>query len=428
MNQTIFTPFLSMMGTIILGFAVAHTFMTSYFQRKANQFPEGSLQENIFHLLGEVEIVFGLWAAILITFLVFESGWKNTLDFVDHINFSEPIFVFAIMTVAATKPVISAAQRCILFISSKFPGYNMVCIYFFSLTIGPLLGSFITEPAAMTVTALILLNQFFSYDLTPKFRYITIAVLFVNISIGGVLTNYAAPPVLMVADTWNWSSYFMFAHFGWKALLAILINTSVATAVLFGELSEIEISSVTREIKIQHAPIWVVCVHIFFLALVVMTSHHPAFCIGALLFFIGFTSIATEYQDELKIRQSLLVAFFLGGLVVLGQFQGWWLTSLLENLNAFPLFLGSTALTALTDNAALTYLGSLVPNVSETFQYALVAGAVAGGGLTVIANAPNPAGYSILQKSFGPDGIHPGKLFLYALLPTLCAMLCFWVF
>ena len=427
MTETIFTPFISMMGTIILGFAVAHTFMTSYFQKKANQFPKGSIQENLFHLLGEVEIVFGLWAALLIVLLILKSGWKSTLAFVDNINFSEPIFVFAIMTVAATKPIISSARRGILWIASKFPAYQMVCIYFLSLTLGPVLGSFITEPAAMTVTALILLNQFYTFDVSPRFRYLTLAILFVNISIGGVLTNYAAPPVLMVADTWSWTTGFMFTHFGWKAVLAILINTTAATYFLFDELCEIEISSVTQEMKDKPTPLWILAVHVFFLILIVMTSHHSTFCIGALLFFIGFTTISTEHQEDLNFRQSLLVAFFLGGLVVLGQFQGWWLTSLLENLNAFPLFLGSTTLTAFTDNAALTYLGSQVPNVSETFQYALVAGAVAGGGLTVIANAPNPAGYSILQKSFGPEGIHPGKLFLYALLPTLSAMICFWI-
>lgn len=427
MTETLFTPFISIAGTIILGFAVTHTFLTSYFQKKATQFPQGSIQENIFHLLGEVEIVFGLWAAILIVLLVFQKGWGATLSFVDGINFSEPIFVFAIMTVAATKPIINTARNCILGLSAKLPAYTTVGIYFFSLTIGPILGSFITEPAAMTVTALILLTQFFSRDISARFRYITLAVLFVNISIGGVLTHYAAPPVLMVADTWNWSTHFMFFTFGWKALIAILINTGIATAILFDELCEIEISSVTEVTKEFKSPTWLVGIHIFFLILVVLTSHHPTFCMGALLFFIGVTNITNEYQSDLKIRQSLLVAFFLAGLVVLGQFQSWWLSSLLENLNAFPLFLSATTLTAVTDNAALTYLGSQVHNVSEIFKYALVAGAVAGGGLTVIANAPNPAGYSILQKSFGPSGIHPGKLFLYALPPTIITMICFWI-
>ncbi len=220
----------------------------------------------------------------------------------------------------------------------------------------------------------------------------------------------------------------MFFSFGWKAMIAIFINASIASVILFQELCEVEVSSVTTDSSVYQPPLWLTAIHLFFLVLVVMTSHHPSFCLGILLFFIGITTVTQEYQDELKIRQSLLVAFFLGGLVVLGQFQAWWLSPLLQKLDTLALFFGATAITALTDNAALTYLGSQVVGVSDGFKYALVAGAVAGGGLTVIANAPNPAGYSILQKSFGPNGIHPGKLFIYALVPTLVAMFCFWIF
>jgi len=120
------------------------------------------------------------------------------------------------------------------------------------------------------------------------------------------------------------------------------------------------------------------------------------------------------------------VAFFLAGLVVLARLQRWWLEPLIRNLDALPLFLGSTVLTAFTDNAALTYLGSQIPQVTEAFKYALVAGAVAGGGLTVIANAPNPVGFSILRESFGPEGISPAGLAAGAAVPTAIAMACLW--
>jgi len=421
------TPIINITGSILLALAVLHTFCTSYFQKTANRYPEGSIQENFFHLLGEVEVVFGLWAGILVCFLTANLGWTNTMTFIDQINFSEPIFVFAIMTVASTKPIIDMASKLILGISSKLPMYQTAAMYFLCLTLGPLLGSLITEPAAMTVTALILLTQFYSHRISERFQYITLAVLFVNVSIGGVLTHYAAPPVLMVADIWGWTTPFMFATFGWKAVLAIFLNTTIAASILFKELCQIEIKSVTQEASMPTTPYGLTLIHLFFLALVVMTSHHPAACMGSLLFFIGLTTVTAEYQDDLKIRQSLLVAFFLAGLVILGQFQSWWLNPLLGRLDELALFMGATALTAFTDNAALTYLGAQVSGVSDMFKYALVAGAVAGGGLTVIANAPNPAGFSILQKSFGPNGIQPGKLFVYALIPTLIAMFCFWI-
>jgi len=120
-----------------------------------------------------------------------------------------------------------------------------------------------------------------------------------------------------------------------------------------------------------------------------------------------------------------LVAFFLAGLVVLGGMQQWWLQPLLSSMSADAVFWGATALTAITDNAALTYLGSLVDGLSDEFKYALVAGAVTGGGLTVIANAPNPAGMSILRKYFADESVSAGGLFAAALLPTLVAAAAF---
>ena len=89
------------------------------------------------------------------------------------------------------------------------------------------------------------------------------------------------------------------------------------------------------------------------------------------------------------------------------------------------LFASATLLTAITDNAALTYLGSLVEGVSHDFKYSLVAGAVTGGGLTVIANAPNPAGFALLKGSFEDGAISPFGLLAAAAAPTLVAACAF---
>ena len=147
------------------------------------------------------------------------------------------------------------------------------------------------------------------------------------------------------------------------------------------------------------------------LTAVVLTNHDPEVFVGAFLVFLGFAEAYRRHHDPLLLRQGLMVAFFLGGLVVIGGQQKWWLEQVLVNLDGSTLFFGATALTAITDNAALTYLGSLVDGVSEEFKYALVAGAVAGGGLTVIANAPNPAGFALLKDSFDEHSINPIGLF-----------------
>jgi Na+/H+ antiporter NhaD/arsenite permease-like protein len=146
---------------------------------------------------------------------------------------------------------------------------------------------------------------------------------------------------------------------------------------------------------------------------------------GLLLFFLGVTHAYPHHQDRLILKEGLLVAFFLAGLVVLGGQQQWWLQPLLMSMSSDAVFLGATALTAVTDNAALTYLGSLVEGLTDEFKYALVTGAVTGGGLTVIANAPNPAGFAILRGHFDDGAVHPAGLFLAALLPTVVAALAF---
>src|SRR3546814_9019815 len=97
------------------------------------------------------------------------------------------------------------------------------------MSIVPLGGSFITEPAAMTLAAILLRDGYFRVAGHTRFKYLALGVLFVNVSIGGVLTAYAAPPVLMVASTFGWDTAFMAAHFGWRAAIAVFINAAVLT-------------------------------------------------------------------------------------------------------------------------------------------------------------------------------------------------------
>lgn len=412
------------MGTALFFIAILHTFSVKQFQHLAKGYPEGSVGENVFHLLGEVEVVFGLWAAVLLGFLALNQGSSEAIHYLEARNFAEPAFVFVIMVVCGTRPVLRAAGAIIDLAARAVPLPKTPSFFVSALVIGPLLGSFITEPAAMTVTALLLLERIFTKTDSLKLKYATLGLLFVNVSIGGTLTPYAAPPVLMVASQWGWDLSFMAATFGWRAALAILVSTIIVTLRFRSELAAIHPPRGGHEDPI---PLWVTVLHLVFLALVVLSSHHMAVFVGLFLFFLGVVSVTREYQDQLRLREGLLVAFFLSGLVVLGGVQQWWLEPLLSRMSASVLYFGSTALTAVTDNAALTYLGAQVPGLSDLSKYALVAGAVSGGGLTVIANAPNPAGYGILNPTFGDEGISPLRLFLAALPPTLMAIVCYWV-
>lgn len=410
-------------ATGLFAAAILHTFSVKQLQKVAGRFEDGSLGENVFHLLGEVEVVFGVWAAIFLIFLSLTSGFDSAASFVESISFAEPVFVFAVMFVAATRPVLFSAEWVMRAIARLIP-LSPEISYFLSVVIfGPLLGSLITEPAAMTVSALLLRDTFFSDRASSKFRYALLGLLFVNVSIGGTLTHFAAPPVVMVAHTWGWTTPFMFETFGWRALSSVILSSLVIAGVFQREIKSQKLSHSSK----QGSPAWLIAVHFLFLAGIVFASHHPIIVVGAVLFFIAVATATKEHQDELRFRSSLLVGLFLAGLVVLGNPQRWWLEPLLVGRNEGQLYFGATLLTAVLDNAAITYLGSLVPDLTQIAKYALVAGSVTGGGLTIIANAPNPAGYSILNEKFGTDGISPLGLLVGALLPTLIAVVFFWL-
>lgn len=412
---------IQLIAAILFALAITHTFSTKYFEHLAHIQPRHA---GVWHLLGEVEVVFGLWAMMLILFIFVLSGKHDAITYLESRNFTEPMFVFVIMVIAGTRPILDFVAAVVQRIAMVIPLNQRMVMYFLLLAFVPLLGSFITEPAAMTLAALMLRETLFSRDISTRLKYATVGVLFVNISIGGTLTPFAAPPVLMVAGKWNWDITFMLVNFGWKAAIAVMVNALAVTWLFRREFNQADplkdIESAANKI-----PLSVVLIHLFFLVLVVVFAHHPVVFMGLFLFFLGYTTAYERHQSPLILREALLVAFFLAGLVVLGGQQQWWLQPLLMNMNETAVYFGATALTAVTDNAALTYLGSLVEGLTEEFKIALVAGAVTGGGLTVIANAPNPAGFSILKSKFDEQSIHPLGLLVAAIPPTLVAVAAF---
>ena len=368
-------------------------------------------------------MVFGFWAFVLVIALIGLTGKTDAVDYMESRNFTEPMFVFVIMVIAASRPVLVTCGSVVRSLARLLPGAQAPVVYFFCLSLIPLLGSFITEPAAMTLAALMLRDRYFANEASARFKYATLGVLFVNVSIGGTLTSFGAPPVLMVAATWQWDTAFMFSTFGWKAALAVVVNALACTLAFRRQLGSMpdarEAGGGTP------VPVSVALIHLAFLVGVVVFAHHPAIFMGLFLFFLGYAEAYSRYQDRLILREGLLVAFFLAGLVVLGGLQQWWLQKTLLGVEPTLLFFLATGMTAITDNAALTYLASLVQGVTPAFQYAVVAGAVTGGGLTIIANAPNPAGVAILKSSFADESVSPLGLLLAALPPTVVAALAF---
>jgi len=439
-------------ATGIFVIAILHTFTAARFTALAHRVqrrdgararaqgrePVPSVRAEVLHLLGEVEVVFGVWALVLLIALSAYNGWHTATYYLDEsVNYTEPLFVVVIMALASSRPIVGFAEAGLRRIAA-LAGGTPAAWWFSILTVGPLLGSFITEPAAMTICALLLARQF--YDLQPGYclKCATLGLLFVNVSIGGTLTHFAAPPVLMVARRWDWNTAFMIGHFGWRSTVAILTSNIVCLFVFRRELKSLVFHSRLLEVEqpeqnmndkgdgLLPVPRWLTAVHIIFIAWTVINAHHPALFLGGFLFFLGFVQATAPYQSRIDIRTPLLVGFFLAGLVIHGNLQAWWIAPVLANLSEKSLFFAATVLTAFNDNALITYLTTLVPGLGHGFKVAAVAGAVTGGGLTVIANAPNPAGQALLARFFG-GAIPPLGLALGALGPTLIAIIAFQV-
>ena len=403
---------------VIFVVAILHTFSVKFFKSLAQKFPR---HHNLFDMLGEVEIVFGFWAIVLVLVIFFLLGKTEAVNYLNNQSYVEPLFVFVIMVIAASKPILDFSLTCVKKISALLPINKSLSLFLITMSFVPLLGSFITEPAAMTLAALILRDHFYSKKISNKFKYGIIGTLFVNVSIGGAMTPFAAPPILMVAAKWNWDLNFMMSTFAWRTVLAVFINSIIITFLFRSELIKLGESKI-KSIKI---PSFVLILHLVLLLGVIVFVHDLIIFLGIFLIFLAVVNAFNQYQDKLIINQAFLVSLFLAGLVILGGQQKWWLQTVLVKLTPDQIFYVATALTAITDNAALTYLASLVDGLSDQFKYAIAAGAITGGGLTVIANAPNPAGYSILNKKFSGGIISPLYLFLSALGPTIVAIICY---
>ncbi len=535
-------PF-NLIASLLFLLAIIHTFLTSVFAKKAHEInerhkklveqglkPKGSVNVGgeLLHFLGEVEAVFGIWAAVLFAVIASMYDWRTATGYFAHtVNYTEPLFVIVIMVLASSRPILKLAENILAKVANLFGG-GLAVWWLTILIIAPMLGSFITEPAAMTISAMLLSQKLYELEPSTRLKYATLGLLFVNVSVGGTLTHFAAPPVLMVSGKWHWGLSFMFLHFGWKTAIGIMLSTfsyyfflrkELATLSLkftkirqkeylkrkyftkqelHKELAEIDKqlidlgvhklweeqkqklkATIRRRIEQEldpsdnidmslfdevfeeqfeeqhlkglkeHAPgllppadrpvcedpawdlrpdpvpAWVTIVHVIFLVWTVINAHHSALFIAGMLFFIGFAMATPPYQNRLALKSPLLVGFFLSGLVIHGGLQAWWIAPILSSLESFSLMLAATILTAFNDNAAITFLSSLVPNFSPALKYAVVSGAVTGGGLTVIANAPNPAGQAILKRHFKDGIVSPAGLAKAALFPTIVMFLIF---
>lgn len=413
--------------------AVAHALATPWIGRWTQRRPSAWL-----HWLAEVEAVFVLWAVgLLLLALVwpgkgggFVLGYLGADAGPAGSKFVEPSFVFIVMTLASARPVLALARRVLVGVAGWLGG-GVAAEWLVVLTLAPLLGSLITEPAAMAIAAGLLAARFFRLGPSLHLRYATLALLFVNVSVGGALTHFAAPPIVMVASVWGWGGMEVFRQFGVAAVATLLLANVVYFVWFRRELFALGQAGDAGPAEEAAPPRWLSALHVAVLAgaVAAFSFHQVGTMLGCLLAFFVLRAVTARWQDaSLGLRGPAMVGLFLAGLVVLGGFQGWWIGPLIGRAGESGLLWAAVGLTAFNDNAAITYLAAQVPALAEpgaaALRHALVAGALAGGGLTVLANAPNPAGLSILGRFF-PEGVSPWRLAVWALLPTLIAVATF---
>ncbi len=429
---------LNIISTAIFVLAIIHIFfarrisqLAARLNHRYAQSHGGNVEHKYFlaeilHFLGEVEIIFGIWVIPLLIAITWSYDWETALDYLNSRNYVEAIAVMIVMVMASTRPILNLGEKIMGFFAG-LAGNTPASWWFVLLTIGPILGAFITEAGGMTLTALLLIRAVYRYRVSERLAYATMGLLFTNVSLGGIITVFASPPALMASEYWEWNSWYMLTTFGWRSVLSMLVSNLCYWFYFRKEFQELALKAQEHkeERDLNHEiPFWVTLGNLLFMAFIVTHLHEPVLFIGMFFFFLGYYQATSTYQKDLTLRPALMVAFFIGGLVIHAGLQEWWIAPLLDHADAKTMLTLSVLLGPFTDNAALTYLATLIPNLPEDSKYAVVVGAVAAGGITVMANAPNPAGQQILGKHF-PDGISPRKLALGALIPAAIAIAIF---
>jgi len=391
-----------------------------------------SFLAEVLFFFGEVEIIFGLWVIPLVIAVTAFYGWGDMITYLNSRIYVEPFFIIVVMSLSATRPIVKLAEKGVHALARVF-GDTTASWWMTALTLGPIFGSIITEVSAMTIVALLMKKKLFTHSPTKRLAYGTLGLMFVNFSVGGVLTNFAAPPALTLERCWNWSLWDFFSRFGARVILGIFLVNALYFFFLrrdFRKLKKIKPKEKeAREADIHKGPVpmWITLVHLFFLGWTIAMAHYPPIFLGTYLLFLGFHQATRQHQYLLNLRRPLLVGLFLAGLVIHGGFQGWWIEPLIGDLGYGAMMLAGAVLTAFNENTTVAYLACLLDEITPKLQYALTAGLVAGGGLTIIAHAPNPVGQALLRKYF-KGGVSAWNLFLAALIPTLIFFGIFYFF
>ena len=427
---------LNLLALICFLMAIVHTFVAHRFRRKAlanlplgmsptietqtvpqrGHLTKETFFAHLFYFFGEVEVVYGFWCFLLFSVAASWHGVQPVLKYIASYDYNEAFFVAVALATASTYPIMRFADKSLSRLAD-LGGGTPLAWWVLLLTFGPLLGALLKETVAMTILAVLLTKHFFSCRPSKSLAYATLALLFTNISVAGILTTFASSSIVMVANSWKWNTVYLLQTFGWKVVAGIVVSNGLYFWLFHKELRSLKL--LKKELKGQpEVPFWVTAVHLLFLAWIALNSANPIILIPSFILFIGFYQATAPYQVFMNLREPLFVGFFLASLIVLSDMQFWWIEPVVERLDETGLYFASLLISAFTHNSSAALLYSHLPNLNEHVKVLLMSASMAAGGLTIMANGPNIVAYSLLEESFDHE-MSFTKLFIAAFLPTL---------
>ncbi len=423
-------------ATFLFFCAVFHTFLTpslakiyQEYQHKKMVFPERwkryLLLGECFRLLSKIELVFIFWAVPLFFLFLWCEGYKVTMGYFNSRNYLSALFIMVMLILLESKPI-EYFSECVFSTIAKIGRQSPKCWWWTLMIAAPLSSFFLKETGAMIIASTLLVKHFYRLFPSTKFGYATMGLLFSNISISGLLSAFSSRALFMILPSVKWGNTMILQHFCWKAVLAILISTSVCYWIFRKEFDSFPAVSVSAKAK-ERIPKWVICTHIGFVAALMILQSEPLFMGALFVFYLAFQNFTVFYQHSINLAKIAFVGLFFVGLVVFGGLQEWWVLEVMHRMSDFGYLITAYILSISLDNALVNYIVHNLPVATDCYLYLVLSGCMSAGGLTLIANMPNIVGYLILKPSFPSSSFSLGWLFLAALGPSCISVLIFWL-
>lgn len=440
MIPSLFYSFPLQLGaTFFFILSVIHAFLTprlyNMYLRIRHQkilFPERKKKylvlTEITRMFSRIELVMLLWSVPFLLWFVYSENYKVMIGYLTSRNYMASLFIIVMMILVESNPIIYLSETLLNRLVQKIGKHSPVAWWWVILLVSPMLSSLLKETGAMVIATMLLIRKFYIHNPSKKFAYATMGLLFSNISIGGLLTITSSRAMFMIMPTLKWSSHFIWAHFTWKAFLAILFSTTIYYLYFKKELKEFVKTDAQQEDNNESikAPWWVVCIHICFVWALLQCKTSPVLIISVFLCYLCFRCFTYSYQNIIDVNKACLIGLFYSGLVILGDLQEWWVLKLMQNQSDFGHMIISFGLSIFLDNALVNYLVHNLSVSHDCYHYLVITGCMAAGGLTVATNLPNIVGYTILRRGLKLKLPSLVGLFLAAIIPASINFFVFW--